>query len=269
MNTLKIKETVLQPGRPKVAVPILGRRPEEIVEECNRAKELPCDLIEWRADYYLSAIPDLDQHLKEKELYLDLIKILDDINYIADTMPVIFTLRRKNQGGEVTLTEEQYESICGLAAQSGLADVIDLELLDGRDQLDQDRLMARIGEIHGCGGKVLLSYHDFTGMPTPQEVVNLAQTMAKTGADIYKISAMAYSDEDVKGLLKASAFLTQHGIGPLVMIAMGEYGKKARVAAGKYGSCLTFGAGAASSAPGQVDCHTLKKWLDGYYGEEK
>ena len=65
-----------------------------------------------------------------------------------------------------------------------------------------------------------------------------------------------------------NAFLHQHGIGPLVMMAMGEWGKTTRVAAGRYGSCITFAAGQEASAPGQVDVFTMLKWLNDYYGEE-
>ena len=73
MNTLKVKETVLQPGRPKVAVPVMGTSPQEIVEECEHIKTLPCDIIEWRADYYLSALGNLEERLQDKDVYLELL----------------------------------------------------------------------------------------------------------------------------------------------------------------------------------------------------
>ena len=76
---LKVKDLTLQPGRPKVVVPVIGTSPEEIIKECEAAREqLPCDMIEWRADYYLSAIDDLGEKLKEKDIYLEMIKLLDD-----------------------------------------------------------------------------------------------------------------------------------------------------------------------------------------------
>ena len=61
------------------------------------------------------------------------------------------------------------------------------------------------------------------------------------------------------------SFLYGHTLEPLIMIAMGEMGKPARVAAGRYGSCVTFASGKEASAPGQVDVYTMKKWLDDYY----
>lgn len=269
MNTLKVKETVFCPGRPKVTVPVVGTTPEQIIEECENIRALPCDVIEWRADYYLGAVEDLNSKLKEKDIYLELIKILDDINYIAEALPVIFTIRSKAQGGQVKLTDPQKDSIWSLVAESGLADMIDIELFDENGDFNEERVKAQIDEIHECGVSVILSHHDFNTMPKPGELVSIARLMNSLGADMCKIAAMASVRADAEGLLKATAFLTKNGIGPLAMMAMGEEGKSTRVAAGKYGSCLTFAAGMAASAPGQVDTLTLKKWLDDYYGEEE
>ena len=99
MEILKIKNTVLQAGRPKVAVPLMSQQPQEIIAECERAALLPCDLIEWRADSYLSGIADLEEVLQEKDFYLDFLKILDDLEYIAADKPLIFTMRSVQQGG--------------------------------------------------------------------------------------------------------------------------------------------------------------------------
>lgn len=41
MEILKIKNTVLQAGRPKVAVPLMSQQPQEIIAECERAALLP------------------------------------------------------------------------------------------------------------------------------------------------------------------------------------------------------------------------------------
>ena len=90
--------------------------------------------------------------------------------------------------------------------------------------------------------------------------------MNNLGADVCKLAAMANSREDAENLLKATALLTRNGIGPVVTIAMGEWGRSTRVAAGRYGSCMTFAAGSSQSAPGQIDVFTMKKWLDEYYG---
>ena len=245
---LKVKDLTLQPGRPKVVVPVIGTSPEEIIKECEAAREqLPCDMIEWRADYYLSAIDDLGEKLKEKDIYLDMI-------------------RRKGQGGMVDINKAQNDSIRELVAQSELVDFIDVELFDENDSFDEYDIKSQINEIHRYGCRALLSYHDFEHMPQPGEIVNIIKTMNNLGADVCKLAAMANSREDAENLLKATALLTRNGIGPVVTIAMGEWGRSTRVAAGRYGSCMTFAAGSSQSAPGQIDVFTMKKWLDEYYG---
>ena len=106
-------------------------------------------------------------------------------------------------------------------------------------------------------------------MLPPEEIVGTVQRMAELGADIYKVAAMAFTKEDSENLLKATAFLNKKDVGPIITIAMGEWGKLARVAAGRYGSCITCASGSRQSAPGQVDVHTMEKWLDDYYGKEQ
>ncbi len=266
MNALKIRELTLETGRPKVVVPVVSSDPKEIIEECEKIREMPCQMIEWRADTYLSALDDPETVMEEKDFYLDIIKILDDINFIVDGRPVIFTVRSIAEGGCAELDRESIARIQSLVAQSKLADIIDIELFDGNGALDSGFLNGIIGEIHGYGCKVMVSHHDFSGMPAPAELVELVEIMAETGADIYKIAAMAYSKEDAENLLKATAYLSRKDIGPVVSIAMGESGRPARVAAGRYGSCMTFAAGKKASAPGQVGVYDMEKMLDDYYG---
>ena len=266
MNGLKVREMVLQPGRPRVAVPIISSEPSKIIADCEEIIKLPCDIVEWRADFYLAGIEKLDRYLSDKNGYLDMVKILDDINYIAGDKPLIFTVRSEAQGGRVQMSRAQLESVYGIAAETQLVDFIDIELKDKYGKVHEDWIRWQIDEAHSHGVKVILSHHDFESMPAPAELVEFIKNMQMLGADICKTAAMAEDKTDAENMLKASAFLMEKNIGPLIMLAMGEAGKSARVAAGRYGSCITFAAGKGASAPGQVDAYTMKKWLDSYYG---
>lgn len=267
MDTLKIREITLEAGRPKIAVSVTASEPKAIIEECENIKKLPCQILEWRGDKYLGAIENLEKVMENKDFYLDLIKILDDINYIADGMPIIFTLRSAAQGGELSLSREHVAQIQSLVAQSELVDFIDIELMDSQGVIDSSYILKMVEEVHRHGCRVILSHHDFDRMPEPAELVKIISCMAELGADVYKVAAMASSREDSEKLLKATAFLHNKHIGPMITIAMGEWGRLARVAAGRYGSCMTFAAGSRESAPGQVDVHTMIRWLDDYYGD--
>lgn len=80
-------------------------------------------------------------------------------------------------------------------------------------------LREQIDEIHAFGGKVICSCHEFDRMLAPEEILGRIHIMQAAGADVFKIAAMAVTKEDAESLLKTTAFLHQHGIGPLVMMA--------------------------------------------------
>ena len=105
MNRMIAGKVELDIGRPKVAVSITGTTHEEIIEQCKAAKEAPCDILEWRADYYLENKDDVDAKLRSDDIQVEVIRILDDIEYETDGMPVIFTIRSKSQGGRGTLSK--------------------------------------------------------------------------------------------------------------------------------------------------------------------
>lgn len=268
--SLVVRNTEFKQGRPQVAVSLTGRTPEEIIQQCKEAVVEPIDVIEWRADFYFNAIKDIDQKLVEKDIYIEIIKILDDINYIADDKPVIFTVRSKAHGGVGTLNQLQLESVQQFVAESKFADFIDVEVAGlgaVKIGLEGDELRERVQLIREEGCKVILSYHDFDGMPSPQDIVRLVVDMAKYEGDMFKVAAMADNRQEAMDLIKATAYLANKGVGPLVTMAMGREGAITRVIGGKYGSVMTFASVGMPSAPGQIGAASMKKKLDEFYGE--
>lgn len=266
MTELNMKEITLGKGRPKVVLPITAETPADIIAACETVKELPCDMVEWRADYYLSAIEELDKWLEEKDAYVDIVKILDDMDYILGGKPIIFTIRSDNQGGELQVTRAQLESIYSIVAETKLADFVDIELYDKHGTLHEYWLEEQLAEIHRFGGRVILSHHDFEMMPPVEDIQETIEIMNELGADVCKFAAMVSSTEEAEDLLKLTDILERLGMGPLVMIAMGEHGTITRVAGGEYGSVMTFAAFGDASAPGQLDVHEMKTLLDEHYG---
>lgn len=265
---LNIKDTIFKTGRPQVAVSLTGKTPVEIVTQCMEAAMHPVDVIEWRADYYFDAMNDADSKLASSETYMEMAKILDDINLIAENRPIIFTIRTEKQGGLGALSDAQMAGVQQFVAQTGLADLIDVEIAGPNPAsggLDDQELADRIELIHGENCKVLLSYHDFDAMMKPEAIVRLIQKMHEAGADMCKVAAMANSREDSMGLLKATAYLTKNGIGPVVTMAMGAEGVITRIVGGKYGSVMTFASVGEASAPGQLSADMMKKKLDDFY----
>ena len=63
MRTVKVRNTVLGEGLPKICVPITGTSEMEIKTQAEAAALAGADLVEWRADYLKPAL------LNERELF--------------------------------------------------------------------------------------------------------------------------------------------------------------------------------------------------------
>ena len=161
----------------------------------------------------------------------------------ATNLPLIATNRWRAEGGLFRGTEK--ERIDLLCQASEYADFVDIEL---RAEL-KDELMGRIDK------PTIVSYHDFTRMPSPEELRSTLFEISETGASIAKIAVTPGFLGDnltlLELLLKANT--------PLCVIAMGELGRHMRAIAPIYGSVLTYGYVSEATAPGQMTVSELKQ----------
>ena len=51
-HTVTVGNVTLGEGRPKIIVPLVGKTADSILEAAEQARDLDCDLIEWRIDFY-------------------------------------------------------------------------------------------------------------------------------------------------------------------------------------------------------------------------
>lgn len=178
------------------------------------------------------------------ELRLDLISDpLPTIKAIrkATTKPIIATNRLLAEGGNFRGSER--ERIELLVEASEYADFVDIEL---QAEL-REEFMARVNKL------VIVSYHDFQGMPRIKELRIILERIKMTGAAIAKIAVTPVNLEDNLDLL---AFLLASDM-PLCLIAMGNFGRHLRAVAPIYGSILTYGYVTESTAPGQMSLEEL------------
>ena len=158
------------------------------------------------------------------------------INFIA-------TCRRKEGGGRFTggVDEELYWLAEARAAGCSWCDleIETLRWLHARP-LRELRLPPRI----------LLSVHDFDGMPALQSNFDLA---AAHRVDSVKIAANARTIADGASLLEFAGRVRN-----LVAVPMGEVGLPARILALREGSALAYAPVATATAPGQVSLYALK-----------
>lgn len=247
MDTLRIRGVELGAGPTKIAVPLVGGTREALLEAAASLAALPVDLVEWRADCFRS--------LRDEAALQDTLRTL---RAALGERPLLFTVRTACEGGEAALDAEEYAALLLSAARSGCADLIDVEL--SRGEAAARRL---IDGVHAAGCLAVGSRHDFSGTPPTEEMLVRLREAQALGADIPKLAVMARCGADALALLSASlAFRETYADRPFITISMGPQGVLSRVACALSGSCLSFGAAGASSAPGQLPAAELRRLLD-------
>lgn len=161
-------------------------------------------------------------------------------------MPVMLTLRRKDQGGEYQGSDEErlklIETLCALKPE-----YVDLEY-DVPTEFKK-RLFETFPDI-----LFISSYHDFSGMP--EDLESIYDQVKTPFAHICKIAVTAQSTTDA---LKMLLFVKKHSENnQLIGICMGEKGEASRILAPLAHNYLTYASLEKSSAPGQLSADTLQ-----------
>lgn len=243
---IRIKNVTIGEGIPKVCVPLTGTTRESLCKEAEAAKEVGADMIEWRADFYASL---LDRS--------DTMETLKMIAEILDSIPLIFTIRTKAEGGKCEISEQDYRNLNLDAACSGNADLIDVEVFGAEEEK-----RALIAEIHNTAAKVIASTHDFEKTDDKETLLNRFGFMDATGADILKMAVMPDEFEDVAAIMQATCQMSREFTEkPLISMAMGSIGSISRIAGENFGSSVTFACVGAASAPGQFPIKELRAMM--------
>jgi len=172
-------------------------------------------------------------------------------------MSVIITNRRREEGGSFMGTEDERIEILRSIMATEMVDAVDIEFLaDGRDEVIEEAKKHHI--------PVILSFHDFSGMPAPAEILELIDAMYNAGGSIAKIAVTPGTPYDTLNLLQLTHQVSSDGHGQLLItIGMGDWGRHLRVIAPLYGSVLTYGfIEDEAVAPGQFSVHELRDMLD-------
>jgi len=246
-NVVEVKGLKIGEGAPKLCVPMVGRNEEQLMAEAETIKELPCDLVEWRVDFF--------QHAGQKEVVIAMLK---KIREILPKSPIIFTFRNKCEGGHQEITPQYYQELNDAVMETGKVDLVDVELFSDAE-LVGELVMA------GIRNKVamIISNHDFQKTPPVEEMTNRMLKAAELGADIAKIAVMPKCAADVANLQEATRRVKEdHGVGPLITMSMGGLGVITRLSGELFGSDLTFGAASKVSAPGQIAVGELRRIIE-------
>ncbi|WP_027725150.1 type I 3-dehydroquinate dehydratase [Tuberibacillus calidus] len=247
MKTITIKNTVIGEGMPKLIVPMTGKNDEEIIKEIQWLRPMRPDIIEWRADYY--------EKVEDVEV---LLSTLDRVRRALDDEILLFTFRRKLEGGQKEVSADVYQNLIETVIKTKKPDMVDIELLSGESIV---RSLVACARAHGV--KVVMSNHDFHKTPPKSEIIDRLSKMQALGADVPKIAVMANSMTDVLTLWDAANTMKEKlADRPFIALAMGDFGIITRLAGGLFGSAATFGVGLNASAPGQLPVSEVRTVLE-------
>lgn len=241
-KTIRIRNTEIGSGIPKICVPITGTAREEILSEASKIRDTSADLAEWRADWYEDVF-DFGRTGK----------VLEELRGILGELPLLFTFRTLQEGGKKKVSREDYVKLNGIAMQSGWIDLVDVELSAGEEVV---KAVVKTAGAHDV--RVIVSSHDFHGTPSREEMISRMKKMQALGGDILKVAVMPRSREDVLALLSATAEMTEkYTDRPVITMSMSESGVITRLCGEEFGSAVTFGALEKASAPGQMNVEDL------------
>ena len=245
IQTVKLRNLEIGAGVPKVIVPIVAPTAEGILEKAREIMNHTFDFLEWRADFY--------------EDVLNTGKVLSTLKALRAVMgekPILVTVRTKEEGGAAELDANAYTALNTAIAQSGDADIIDVQIFLG-DEVARENIDA----IHAAGCKVIGSYHNFDGTPDKETLLQRMRKAQEMGADILKAAVMPKGPADVLALLDATQEMhAKYADRPLITMSMGD-GVISRLSGECFGSAATFGMIGQASAPGQIPTEQLSTVL--------
>ena len=246
-NVIDVRGVKIGEGIPKIIVPIVGQTKEEILAAARSFEGVRMDIVEWRVDWF----EDIFDFEKVED-------VMKELRPILGNTPILFTFRTSKEGGEKAIEAEAYAELNIKAAQTGMIDLVDVEVFTGDD------IVKKIIEgAHASGVKVVASNHDFDKTPDKDDIVGRLRKMQELGADIPKIAVMPRNKKDVLMLLSATEEMaTDYADRPIITMSMAGTGLISRVCGEVFGSSCTFGAVGKVSAPGQMNAVDLDTVLN-------
>jgi len=240
------KDFLLLKKIPYICVPLTGGTKTKIVEQLHTILTSKPDIIEWRVDFF-----DQIKNVNNVHEVIKKIKLTTNI-------PLLFTIRAAHEGGEnIPLNLKEKIDLITEICQHSKVDIIDFEMSNGANEVEQICNLAK-----NNGKKLILSYHNFEYTPTNEELLQLGIKAEKAGADVVKVAVMPETKADVLRLLQVTNEMDESLSIPVVTMSMGNIGGLSRVIGWAYGSAVTFGVGAKSSAPGQLPVDKLREAIE-------
>ncbi|HTX61248.1 MAG TPA: type I 3-dehydroquinate dehydratase [Methanobacterium sp.] len=211
-----------------ICVPIFQTNLSECHKTANKALKLGADILELRVDALQNPDPDR------------IIKFLDELD-----VKKIVTNRMAREGGLYKGSEIERTDI--LRDIAGYSDYVDIELITEESHRSK---------VLNAANSSIVSYHNFKQTPSVDELLKIVELEKECG-DLAKFAVMPRKMADT---LKVFEVLAQ--VKDTIGISMGDMGSYTRVTASLFGSPITFASIDNESAPGQLNIHLTRLFLD-------
>lgn len=246
MKWIRVRETVLGDGRPKICGIIDGSLREDLLQQIDEATEAGAELIEWRADTYSW----FQSHEK-------VLETLQKMREKMQNMPLLFNFRTIHTGGSQEISIADYRELYLQALSSKCVDIFEVEL-DLIEQLGGHIIQ----KLQEGGAKVILNDTYLTKTPEDSLLLFRLNLMEHLGADLGKIVVCPANRQEVFRLmeitLQAEAFVQL----PIVTISLGELGRFSRVCGELNGSALAYAVINDEPKNGEFSIYDLVKALE-------
>ncbi|OKL51182.1 type I 3-dehydroquinate dehydratase [Buchananella hordeovulneris] len=249
--------TAFSPATPAIIVPVAGSL-DQCVAAAAAARAAGADFVEWRVD--LSDV----QWRRPEALARGAVAVA------GAGLPVLGTLRTRPEGGQAEVTPATYRQ--AVETLASVCAAVDVEGRFGAEMVAAARAGATGGIAAAAGGgagggsavggdaggrfgargrvgapcQVVVSFHDFTGLPA--QLGQVFAALAALDPDVVKVAVQAAGPADVAALAAAAATCPR----PTIAIAMGQAGQAARCCPELTRSLATFATVGLATAPGQV-----------------
>lgn len=198
---------------------------------------------------FLVALDEIQQSSDWIELRVDFIQNLSvkDIDVIRQHThkKAIFCCRATREGGQFLGSTEAQRAILQKANDLGF-EYIDIDLAKAKELTIENKM-----------SKQIISYHDYQKTPSLTTLNELRLAMQSFQPDVLKFAVTITCKHDCNELIRF--LLTKKSHEHLIVLGMGDAGKKLRILAPLLGGYLTFAAvGGSRSAPGQIELQDLR-----------
>lgn len=244
--TYTVKQINLGQLPVKTIVPITAKTKEQALAQAQHIANNPAaDIAEFRID-----LLDFAKNTKQ------VIELGHEVNQILKDKPLIATIRTHHEGGQMTVSDQDYAKIYTQYLAQPFMQLLDIEMYR------ETALVSKLTQLaHQKNVLVVMSNHDFHQTPSEQDIIQRLLQQDKMGADILKIAVMPNSKDDVFTLMNATLNVSQKTNKPLLTMSMGRLGTISRIATANMGGSLSFGMMGEASAPGQINVNQLKEIL--------